>query len=234
MVMALASIGILFSLQMLPAYWKTPGWTNLPLLPSGITSDGQHWIGAENPALTIVEFSDYECPHCRAAHKQIRLLAAQHPTTVRLIHRHLPLDASCHPGMQRPFHQRACEFAEVAECAALQNKFWAMNDALFSIQETAKTADVDPLDLAVRLGLNRSDFRDCWKAHATSAKVGDDIQAAIKRKMNGTPTFMVGDRLFLGRIPEAEFQALLKEVETAAADPHHTPTTVEPPGATTP
>jgi protein-disulfide isomerase/uncharacterized membrane protein len=209
-VLALVGIVTLGALMVfVPAYWKTPGWSDLPRLASGTDENGNHWIGARNPKLTIVEFSDYECPHCRAAHKAMRVLAAKHPEQVRLVHRHLPLDMACHPGLGKPFHARACLFAEAAECAGVQGRFWEMNDALFSIQETVKTEDVDPVELAVRLGLNRSNFKRCLESHATAERIAADVRESMTQKLRGTPSFLVGERLFLGRIPEAELEQLL-------------------------
>ncbi len=209
-VLSLASIAALGAVEWLvPSYWKTPGWSNLPKLASGADESGHHWVGAPNPKLTITEFSDYECPHCRAAHKEVRILAAKHPTEIRLIHRHLPLDMACHPGISRPFHPHACAFAEAAECAGLQGHFWEMNDAFFSIQETVKADKVDPLELAVRLGLNRLDFKRCLASHAAVERITADVREAMSRQLPGTPSFLVGERLFLGRIPEAELENLM-------------------------
>jgi putative FmdB family regulatory protein len=210
-VLALAGVATVSALfGFVPSYWKTPGWSDLPGLPSGADDRGHHWIGAKNPKITIVEFSDYECPHCRAAHKSVRILAAKHPERIRLIHRHLPLDMSCHPGLNRPFHRRACLFAEAAECAGLQDQFWQMNDALFSIQETVKTENVDPVELAVRLGLNRSDFKQCLESRATADRIADDVREGMAKELRGTPSFFVGDKLFLGRVPEAELESLIR------------------------
>ncbi|MBN1946899.1 MAG: thioredoxin domain-containing protein [Bradymonadales bacterium] len=211
--LALVGLGSIGALRAaVPPYWETPGWNDLPRLASGTDENGHHWIGAANPTLTIVEFSDYECPHCRAAHKDIRLLAAQHPDRIRLVHRHLPLDQQCHPGLRRPFHRYACRFAEAAECAALQGRFWDMNDALFSIQDTVRTDDVDPEELAVRLGLNRLEFQRCLENQETTDRVAADLEEAMRRNLRGTPSFLVGNQLFLGRIPQAELDRLLSEV----------------------
>ena len=210
-----AAVGLLWAF--VPAYWHTPGWTDLPKLAHGATNDGRHWIGAREPTLTIVEFSDYECPHCRAAHKAVRALAGTYPDKIRLVHRHLPLDMSCHPQLRRPFHQRACLFAEAAECAGLQGRFWDMNDALFATQETTESTDVDPEALAVRLGLDRSEFKRCLVTHATAKRVRSDLDDGIARNLSGTPTFLVGERVFLGRIPEAALERLLAEVGTKSS-----------------
>ncbi|MBN1611938.1 MAG: thioredoxin domain-containing protein [Polyangiaceae bacterium] len=204
-----AALGLLWA--WVPSYWRVPGWTDLPNLASGSTNEGHHWIGARSPTLTIVEFSDYECPHCRAAHKAVRMLASKHPDEIRLVHRHLPLDMACHPGLRRPFHRRACWFAEAAECAGLQGRFWEMNDALFATQETTRSIDVDPEALAVRLGLDRSEFKRCLANRATTERVRRDLDDAIAKHLSGTPSFLIGEQLFLGRIPEARLERLLAE-----------------------
>jgi uncharacterized membrane protein/predicted DsbA family dithiol-disulfide isomerase len=202
-------IGIVLLQVFVPRYWKTPGWADLPRLASGTDENGRHWIGARSPGLTIVEFSDYQCPHCRAAHKDMRVFLARHLNQIRLIHQHLPLDMACNPGLRAPFHTHACLFAEAAECAGLQGRFWEMNDAIFSIQETVKTNNVDPVKLAVRLGLNRSEFKRCLDRHVTAGRVAKDVQEAMARKLTGTPSFLVGEQVFLGRIPEADLQRWL-------------------------
>ncbi len=196
---------------LVPRYWKTPGWPSLSHLPSGIDESGNHWIGARHPGLTIVEFSDYQCPHCRSTHKDIRVFLARNVQRVRLVHRHLPLDKACNPSLIRPFHTRACLFAEAAECAGLQGRFWDMNDAIYSSQETTKADNVDPMELAVRLGLNRPEIKQCIESHVTGRRVAKDVQDAIAMKLTGTPSFLVGEKLFLGRIPEAELERMAKK-----------------------
>lgn len=210
--LALAGAAAVGLLQIgVPTYWKTPGWRDLPKLASGADLSGHHFIGARDPVLTIVEFSDYECPHCRAAHARVRALAARHPTRIRLVHRHLPLDIACHPGLRRPFHTRACFFAEAAECAGLQGRFWEMNDALFSVLQTVRTDHVDPVELAVRLGLSGPEFEHCLDSHASAQRVANDVREAMTRKLTGTPTFLVGGRTYSGGVPEAELERLLRE-----------------------
>lgn len=192
-----------------PSYWHTLGWSDLPKLATGQDQAGHHWIGGQNPHGTIVELSDYECPYCRAAHKAMRLLAAQAPDRIRLVHRHFPLDMACNPSVPRPFHGRACLFAEAAECAGLQGRFWEMNDALFSVQEKVSTEDVDPFELAVRLGLNRSEFKRCLENHETAARIAADVKEGMARNLTGTPSFVLGDRVFVGRIPDDVLKSVI-------------------------
>ncbi|HVI74600.1 MAG TPA: vitamin K epoxide reductase family protein, partial [Anaeromyxobacteraceae bacterium] len=82
---------------------------------------------AARPAqLTIFEFSDYECPHCARAHRDLRAALANRPG-IHLEHRNFPLDPSCNPAVPRPFHRTACALARAAICAGDQGRFWEMN-----------------------------------------------------------------------------------------------------------
>lgn len=208
-VFLLLGAGVLASLYgFVPSYWETPGWSDLPKLPTGINEEGHHFMGALQPKVTIVEFSDYECPHCRSAHKAVRQIVSRFPDKLRLVHRHLPLDKACNKTLKRPFHTRACEFAEAAECAGRQGRFWDMNDALFSAQEGMKSADVDPETLAVRLGLDRTDFKKCMENHETTDVIAADIAAANALNLTGTPSFIVEGKTFLGSVPESELQKM--------------------------
>ena len=217
-VLILGCISVVVLHLIVRPYWKKPGWADLPPLSSGTDSGGRHWFGAKTPAVEIVEFSDYECPHCRGAHKDIRILVARQPDRIRLVHRHYPLDTACNPRLARPFHKHACRLAEAAECAGQQGRFWEMNDAIYSIQETIKADKVDPMELAVRLGLDRPTFWKCFEGLAASGAVSRDVQDGIRLGLRGTPTFVVGGQLFLGRIPKAE-QERLKRGSTAPQGP---------------
>jgi uncharacterized membrane protein/predicted DsbA family dithiol-disulfide isomerase len=200
-------------------YWETPGWNELIALPHGVDENGLHWIGSEHPTATIVEFSDYECSHCRRAHQRVRQLVVEHPSELRLIHRHLPLDRRCHPKLKYEFHKRACLFAKAAECAGEQRRFWEMNDALFAIQETTKTSEVEVEELAVRLGLDRSTFTECMQRGEVEERIGRDLESALARGMSGTPTFVLGSKAYPGMIPEAEVTQALHRREQEAGRP---------------
>jgi protein-disulfide isomerase/uncharacterized membrane protein len=206
------NVGIIAAVLLLVTpYWHHPGWTEIPQLPSGTTPEGYHWIGAKNPLITVVEFSDYQCPYCRSAHKTMRLTASKYPSEVRLIHRHLPLDSSCNDNVKTSFHERACEFSRAAECANEQKMFWQMNDALFSIQETVRTGDVDPELLAVQLGLDRSSFRDCMTRTETPKSILEDIADSREYKVEGTPTFFIRSQPYQGGIPEGTLEAAIEQ-----------------------
>jgi len=194
-------------------YWERPLCDEECDLASGDDEKGHHWIGAEKPLLTIVEFSDYECPHCRLAHLRARELLNENGDVVRLVHRHLPLDRSCHPMMRREFHMHACKFAKAAECAAEQGKFWEMNDALFGIQAEVKSHDVDVDLLAVRVGIDRSVFQECMAGSEAKDRVKEDLAAAIEAGLRGTPTFFMKGEKYVGCIPKQAFVEALRQAK---------------------
>ena len=76
--------------------------------------------------------------------------------------------------------------------------------------------DVDISELAVRLGLDRSAFEECLRSHAAAPRVEEDIQASIAHRMNGTPTFVMNGRMYLGGIPETE---LTQALQSRPAEP---------------
>ncbi|MCZ7586864.1 MAG: thioredoxin domain-containing protein [Deltaproteobacteria bacterium] len=78
------------------------------------------------------EFTDFECPFCKKAHGVLMDLVVKSDGAVRVTHRDFPLDMSCNPAIDRPFHEHACEAAMFARCAAAQDRFWPMSDKLFT------------------------------------------------------------------------------------------------------
>jgi protein-disulfide isomerase/uncharacterized membrane protein len=191
-------------------WWHHPGWADLAELPHGVDEEGRHWVGASQPLVTVVEYSDYECPYCRQAHRNMRSLAAKHPAEVRLIHRHAPLDQACNEDVKRVFHPRACEFARAAECAAEQGLFWKMNDALFSVQESVRARDVDVDLLAVQVGIDRSKFGQCLRSDRPDRRLREDLAASRKAGVRGTPTFVIGKQPYPGGFTE---EILLRHLE---------------------
>jgi protein-disulfide isomerase len=198
---------------LVPPYWVHLGWSDLPDLPVGVDEKGHYWIGAERPRVIVTEFSDYECPHCRRAHRNMRQITARYAGSVRLVHRHQPLDDACNPALAKPFHRRACEFSRAVECAGAQGAFWAMNDALFSVQDEMSAPEVEIDRLAVGIGLDRSKFRECLASEAPRRKIAADIADAERRHVSGTPTYFIGAQAFPGGFPESILAAAVKNAK---------------------
>ena len=124
---------VIFLLISFPPYWKYSSPVLSKSIPSGITDNGYPWIGAENPELEIMEFTDYRCFQCKKMHFFLRKLVEKNSDKIRLIHRHFPMDHKYNPIVKEPFHVGAGAMALFAEYAQTQGKFWEMNDVLFTI-----------------------------------------------------------------------------------------------------
>ncbi|NMB76184.1 MAG: thioredoxin domain-containing protein [Myxococcales bacterium] len=179
-------------------------------LPTGRTAEGADYLGAAQPRLVIVEFSDYECPFCNQAHEKLRQALRQSSDWIRLEHRHFPLDGACNPLLKgRSMHRSACISARAAICAGRAGKFWEMNDALF-----ARRGGLDAGGLTVlaeTLGLDAAAFRACLDDPATAGELKRDIEEGMRRRLSGTPSFVVNGKVM------PSLNAVLEAVRAGAA-----------------
>lgn len=186
-----------------PAYWQATAKAGraqptAPLLPHGIEPGGGHYLGAEHPTLTVIEFSDYECPYCRQAHARVRDLVDRFPTRLRLVHRHYPLDGSCNPTIDTRMHENACFAATVAECAGRQDRFWQANDYLFAEARTLHARS--NAEIARDLGLDKAAFEGCLREEGPRS-VALDVEAGNRLQLQGTPTFVIDGKTYMGNLP---------------------------------
>jgi protein-disulfide isomerase len=148
---------------------------------------GDHIQGGDGAAVTLVEYGDYECPHCRRAYPIVKRIQKRLPERLRFIFRNFPL-AEMHP--------RARAAAEAAEAAALQGKFWQMHDMLFENQDALEPVDL--LTYARKLGLDTGKFEATLKDHAIAERVESDFIGGVRSGVNGTPTFFINELRFDG------------------------------------
>lgn len=167
-------------------------YTTLPTrsVPT-VLGDARHVKGNPDAPITIVEFSDFECPACGGAFVPLRTFLHDR-TDVRFVFRHFPLDASCNQTMKKSLHQDACAAAVAAECAGADGKFWPYHDQLFTHQQAL---DRDSLFRYARdVGLDIPRFRTCLDDPATLARIKDDIADGVRAEINSTPTFFINGR----------------------------------------
>jgi hypothetical protein len=124
---------------------------------AAIAIDGASAKGAARAQVTLVEFSDFQCPFCAKSQETLRRLQQRYPDRLRVVFKHFPL----------PIHQHAARAAEAAECAGAQQRFWEMHDRLFA--ETA-FADADLTRYASEIGVDTGAFTQCLSAGTFSAK----------------------------------------------------------------
>ncbi|MFN8543548.1 MAG: thioredoxin domain-containing protein [Candidatus Binatia bacterium] len=181
-----------------------------------VEGSGRHVKGQPSAPVTLVEFSDFQCPACGEAFADLKKLAAR--PDVRMIFRSFPLDASCNAALQRSFHPDACLAAMAAECAGDQSRFWEYHDQLFQNQ---KTLDRESLFRYARaVGLDIPAFRTCLDAPETRARVVTDVEAGLKLGISSTPTLFFNGRLVDGALEDPYYDyALIIEKHEREARP---------------
>jgi predicted DsbA family dithiol-disulfide isomerase len=155
--------------------------------------------GPADAAVTIVEFSDFQCPACAQATPTVKRLLEQFPGKVRLVFRDFPL----------AMHPEAPKAAEAAGCAAEQGKFWEMHDRLFANQSALKPPDLKKH--AAELGLDAPKFDACLDSGKQAAAQKVDLEEGRKLGVGGTPTFFVNGRLLPGMPPYQAFAELIED-----------------------
>lgn len=153
-------------------------------------------VGPASAPIRIVEFSDYQCSVCRFGHDIMAQLLRAYRGKIWFQHRDFPLDAACNRNITRPFHIEACKAAYYARCAEEQGKYWPYADLLFHHQEALHTAGLQ--SLARRVGLDLTKLRSCVRRPKTRQAVLTDIEEGIRRRIEGTPTFLVNGQRVVG------------------------------------
>ena len=137
-------------------------------------------LGPAEAAVTIVEFSDFQCPFCQRAIPVLKELRERYPNDVRVVYRHFPLDS---------IHPRARPAAEASLCAHDQGKFWPYHEKLF--ENSAALADDDFRRYATELEIDADRFERCLAERPHRETVETDLAAGSTAGVNGTPAFFV-------------------------------------------
>ena len=154
-------------------------------------------VGAVRPAVTIVEFSDFECRFCREVQPALKQLLESYAKDVRLVFKHLPLEG----------HRNAVSAARAAYCAGEQDRFWQFHDALFA----AESLSPGVFDrIAAELGLAAERFKACVSSEQSRAAVVRDMETARSFRIDSTPSFLVNGKLIKGALSFAEFQKIVE------------------------
>jgi Protein-disulfide isomerase len=152
----------------------------MPKLTAPVDPERDHLYGPEDAPVTLVEYGDYECPHCGAAHPVVQSIQKQMGTNLRFVFRNFPLTE---------LHPHAQHAAEAAEAAAPSGKFWEMHDVLFENQR--HLTDEDLKGYAARVGADADAVASALSDHAYEARVREDFLSGIRSGVNGTPTFFI-------------------------------------------
>jgi protein-disulfide isomerase len=161
-------------------------------------SGRDHVLGSPTAPATLLEYGDYQCPFCGAAHPSVKQVLQRLGEDVLFAFRHFPLTQ---------IHPYAQQAAEAAEAAAAQGRFWEMHDMLFTHQDRLTLPDL--VEYAETLGLDVEQFTSDLETGAHAGRVREDFLSGVRSGVNGTPTFFVnGIRHNGGYDPESLIDAI--------------------------
>ena len=184
-------------------YWiamKNQGASGVAL--SKPISPDEPSTGNQSGDVVLVEYSDFQCPACKAYYPVVQQLLKEHGDRVHLVYRHFPL----------PQHKNAKPAAYAATSAGAQGKFWEMHDMLFEHQEDwadSNNAKTIFLGYAVSLGLNVAAFSAAFDNPNIATHVEEDFQSGIVSQVTGTPTFFLNGKKIESPSSYDEFTKLI-------------------------
>jgi protein-disulfide isomerase len=162
-----------------------------------------HIQGDEKAPVVLVEYGDYECPHCGHAHPIVKRIQKHFGKRLGFVFRNFPLNE---------IHPNAEGAAEAAEFAATRKRFWEMHDGIFENQETLGLPLL--LELAKNLKLSTEDLESALAESEYAPKVKEDFLGGVRSGVNGTPTFFINGHRHDGPF---EFEDLVAAIEAGMA-----------------
>jgi protein-disulfide isomerase len=165
-----------------------------------VASEGFPSRGPRNAPVTIVEFSDFQCPYCLVFHNTLQQVMETYDDQVRLVYRQFPLTS---------IHTRAYDAALASMCANEQGSFWEMHDAMFANQHALEREQLKRT--ARELGLDGDEFDECLDLDEYADEVRADLQAGQALGVQGTPASFINGRFVNGAKPLEEVTAIIDE-----------------------
>lgn len=183
--------------------------TNLPKISDEIISPEQnriisglnnYFLGPKDSALiTIVEFADFACPHCKLSAPILRKLSYKYKDKVKIIFRDYPITT-----------EYSLNLALAGRCAGEQGFFWLMHDELFKSQAEAKISDLKAL--AATLGVDTAKFNTCYDKQKYNSQIAKDYSDGQSLNIIGTPTFFINGHVLAGDIPEETWDVIILKI----------------------
>jgi protein-disulfide isomerase len=166
-----------------------------PIVVANVSVDDDPSWGPADAPVTIVEFSDFQCPYCgRFATQTLPQIKQAYEGKILFVFRDFPLSS---------IHANAEKAAEAAGCANDQGKFWEYHDILYSNQSALDVASLK--SYASQLGLDTATFDECLDSGAHAQEIQKDVQDGTSYGVNGTPAFFVNGLLVVGALPFADY-----------------------------
>jgi protein-disulfide isomerase len=168
--------------------------------------------GPADAKVTIVEYSDFQCPYCSRAHVTVKELLKQYDGKIKVAYKHLPLTN---------IHNWAESAALASVCVYKQkpDAFWQFSDYFFTNQQTikAETFDAKLQEFSTQSGLKYDDLKKCMADPETKQKVSADTAEAGKLGLSSTPSFVINGKTVVGAVPLEDFKQAIDEAMTTAS-----------------
>lgn len=184
--------------------------------PINLDLRGDPAIGPDSAPVTIVEFTDYQCPHCKNMDKVINKILARYQGRIRLIVKHFPLNKDCNPALKTQLHAEACMAAMAAECADQLGHYPEYKEKLFNAEDLTWPRLAK---MAEEVGISETALVDCLKSGYGAQQVRRDVLDGMALEMESTPAFLVNGHLFYGYKSYDDFQAIVDAALHGAALP---------------
>jgi protein-disulfide isomerase len=155
--------------------------------------------GSKDAPITIVEFSDFQCPYCLRVEPTLKQLVDRYGDRIRWVYRDYPLN----------FHPFAAKAAEAASCANDQGKFWEMHERIFTNQGKLGVEDLKGYSAA--LGLDKAAFDQCLDSGKYTEEWKKDLADGTKYGVSGTPAFFINGRFVNGAAPVDKFTSIIDD-----------------------
>jgi len=163
-----------------------------------VSTAGRPARGPDKAPITIIAFSDYQCPYCKRAHATVEQVMQTYGDKVKLVYRDYPL----------PFHENARPAAEAAACANAQGKFWEYHQKLWA----ASDLSTEKLKaMAGEVGMDQKKFDECLAKQEFKAVIDKDIADGASVGVSGTPAFFINGRMLSGAQPFEKFKEVIDE-----------------------
>jgi len=179
------------------------GGTGAAVAVSDVNTDGNYFKGAEDASVTIIEWSDFQCPFCERFYSNtLQQIEENYVETgkVKLVYKDFPLDS---------IHPQATPAAIAARCAGDQGKFWEFHDKIFENQRFLSEDSYK--QWAGELGLDTATFNECFDNQEHLSAVRQDLVEGQQAGVRGTPGFLVNGKLISGAQPYSVFQQAIED-----------------------
>ena len=182
------------------------------ILPVEQVTDTDWVRGATTTQVTLIEYSDFQCPACALYFPLVEQLFTENSSKFRFVYRHFPLAQ----------HKNGRSAAQASEAAGVQGKFWEMYSMLFSTQnDWAESADTKTVftGYATKLGLDVSKFTSDFDSSETNAKIEASVKSGLKAGVNSTPTFYLNGKKVVNPQSYEQFKTLIETANSTTTNP---------------